>query len=152
MECDLKHVMDSRKASDPTSPNLTSLEVKGIMYQIIDGVTYCHEHRVMHRDLKPQNILLNATGVFLTFRTVLLWENANCLCQHFLSFRYLCSHPTFFIGISSWNTSARLFTFPFEILRFVVGSNYWIPNPMHFDVLWNSLFSQFDVLMCRVDS
>ena len=28
------------------------------MYQLVKGVAYCHVHGVMHRDLKPQNLLV----------------------------------------------------------------------------------------------
>lgn len=30
-----------------------------IIYQILLGVDYMHKNRIMHRDLKPQNILIN---------------------------------------------------------------------------------------------
>lgn len=33
-----------------------------IMYQLLLGIAYCHAHRVMHRDLKPQNLLLARDG------------------------------------------------------------------------------------------
>ncbi len=29
------------------------------MYQILKAIRFCHAHRVLHRDLKPQNILLD---------------------------------------------------------------------------------------------
>lgn len=29
------------------------------MHQLLRGIAYCHEHRVLHRDLKPQNLLIN---------------------------------------------------------------------------------------------
>ncbi len=36
--------------------------VKSFLYQLLQGINYCHEHRVLHRDLKPQNLLINADG------------------------------------------------------------------------------------------
>ena len=29
------------------------------MYQLVKGVSHCHKHGVMHRDLKPQNLLVD---------------------------------------------------------------------------------------------
>lgn len=31
-------------------------------FQLIKGLYYCHAHRVLHRDLKPQNLLINKEG------------------------------------------------------------------------------------------
>lgn len=36
--------------------------VKSFLYQLLTGVAYCHKHRVLHRDLKPQNLLINREG------------------------------------------------------------------------------------------
>ncbi len=36
--------------------------IKSYMRQLCEGVQYCHSHGVMHRDLKPQNILVNKEG------------------------------------------------------------------------------------------
>lgn len=36
--------------------------LKSFLYQLILGVAYCHHHRVLHRDLKPPNLLINREG------------------------------------------------------------------------------------------
>jgi len=36
--------------------------IKWFLYQLLNGVAYCHFHRVLHRDLKPQNLLINREG------------------------------------------------------------------------------------------
>mmetsp|Transcript_15772 Transcript_15772/g.15164 ORF Transcript_15772/g.15164 Transcript_15772/m.15164 type:complete len:310 (-) Transcript_15772:2-931(-) len=36
--------------------------LKSFLYQLLLGVAYCHHHRVLHRDLKPPNLLINREG------------------------------------------------------------------------------------------
>nr|XP_019705835.1 cell division control protein 2 homolog A isoform X2 [Elaeis guineensis] len=54
LDLDLKKHMDS-------SPEFAkdSRLVKTYLYQILRGIAYCHSHRVLHRDLKPQNLLID---------------------------------------------------------------------------------------------
>jgi serine/threonine protein kinase len=32
------------------------------MWQLLKGIAFCHAHRVLHRDLKPQNLLIDRQG------------------------------------------------------------------------------------------
>jgi cyclin-dependent kinase len=36
--------------------------VKKFMLQLLKGIMYCHSRRVLHRDLKPQNLLIDQRG------------------------------------------------------------------------------------------
>lgn len=54
LDLDLKKHMD-------TNPDLCKDHrvVKLYLHQMLLGITYCHAHRVLHRDLKPQNLLID---------------------------------------------------------------------------------------------
>jgi len=42
---------------------LTSSCLQSYLYQILQGIVFCHSRRVLHRDLKPQNLLIDDKGV-----------------------------------------------------------------------------------------
>lgn len=41
---------------------LNTCNVKLFLYQLLRGLAYCHHRRILHRDLKPQNLLISETG------------------------------------------------------------------------------------------
>ncbi|KAJ1933563.1 cyclin-dependent kinase 5 [Kickxella alabastrina] len=53
---------DLKKFIDGYGGDLDPLTVKHLMYQLLCGIAYCHRNRVLHRDLKPQNLLINKRG------------------------------------------------------------------------------------------
>uniref|UniRef100_A0A8C6UH81 cyclin-dependent kinase n=1 Tax=Neogobius melanostomus TaxID=47308 RepID=A0A8C6UH81_9GOBI len=56
LDKDLKQYMDD-------CGNIMSMHnVKIFLFQILRGLSYCHKRKVLHRDLKPQNLLINDRG------------------------------------------------------------------------------------------
>nr|QOY46759.1 cyclin-dependent kinase 6 [Ambystoma andersoni] len=47
------------KVPEPGVPTET---IKDMMFQLLQGLDFLHSHRVVHRDLKPQNILVTSSG------------------------------------------------------------------------------------------
>ena len=45
---------------------LTEAEACSFLHQIVAGVEYCHRKRILHRDLKLENILMNRDGTIST--------------------------------------------------------------------------------------
>lgn len=58
MDKDLKKYMDSRGGGG----QLDYITIKSFMHQLLQGIAFCHDNRVLHRDLKPQNLLINNKG------------------------------------------------------------------------------------------
>ncbi|RAQ40984.1 cell division control protein 2 [Aspergillus flavus] len=73
LDSDLKKYMDALPVNDGgrgrSLPNGLSMDmglgkamIKKFMSQLIEGIYFCHSRRVLHRDLKPQNLLINRDG------------------------------------------------------------------------------------------
>jgi len=56
LDQDLKRYIDSVFVVEP-------LLAKSYMFQLLRGLYFCHCRRILHRDLKPQNLLIDKNGV-----------------------------------------------------------------------------------------
>ena len=49
---------DLKKYFDSCNGEIDANTVQSFFWQLLQGLSYCHDHSVLHRDLKPQNLLL----------------------------------------------------------------------------------------------
>lgn len=56
---------DLKKIIDDTNDGrgLNKLTVKSYLYQLVRGVHHIHKHKILHRDLKPGNLLVTDNGI-----------------------------------------------------------------------------------------
>lgn len=53
---------DLKKYLDICDSGLDLPILKSFLYQLLNGIAHCHHHRILHRDLKPPNLLINREG------------------------------------------------------------------------------------------
>jgi len=58
LSMDLKKYMDTL----PPEKNMDSDLVRSYLFQVSSAILFCHKRRVLHRDLKPQNLLIDKNG------------------------------------------------------------------------------------------
>lgn len=56
---DLKQYLEMYGPKDHLEPKL----IKWLMFQLLKGIEACHSRRIMHRDLKPQNLLIDKNSI-----------------------------------------------------------------------------------------
>ena len=69
LDQDLKKYLDTH-----ADKGIQAFTIKSFLFQLLSGINYCHKNRVLHRDLKPQNLLINIQHGQLKLADFLLAE------------------------------------------------------------------------------
>lgn len=60
LDLDLKRFMDAAKKEGGSG--FGPEHVRSYLWQLLRGLEFCHSRRILHRDLKPQNLLIDREG------------------------------------------------------------------------------------------
>ncbi len=101
------------------------LQIKLYMYQLLRSLAYIHSVGICHRDIKPQNLLLNpATGVL----KLCDFGSAKILVAGEPNVSYICSRyyraPELIFGATNYTTNIGVFLHPFSFCFLVIHINY----------------------------
>ncbi|KAK4868065.1 hypothetical protein LT330_007263 [Penicillium expansum] len=125
LDLDLKKYMDALPISEggrgKPLPNgsrislgLDKAMVRKFMAQLLEGVRYCHSHRILHRDLKPQNLLIDREGTLKlgdfglarAFRIPLRRYTHEVVTLWYRSPEILLGSPRYSTGVDMWSVGA----------------------------------------------
>nr|GEY27813.1 mitogen-activated protein kinase 7 [Tanacetum cinerariifolium] len=140
MDTDLHHII---KSAQPLSND----HCKFFLFQLLRGLKYLHSANVLHRDLKPGNLLVNANcelkicdfGLARTSQEILgrkpLFPGTECLNQLKLIINILGSQNDDDLGFID-NTKARRFIKTLPFTRGIsLASLYPMADPLALDLL-----------------
>ena len=51
------------------------------LWQMLQGISYCHSRRVLHRDMKPQNLLVDQVGLRSPYYICIQLFHVDTLCS-----------------------------------------------------------------------
>ena len=86
-------------------------QIKKILYEVLKGLNYLHENRILHRDLKPDNILIDSSlervkladfGLSRTIHQPMRPYSREILTQWYRSPEVCFGNQEYSIGVDSW--------------------------------------------------
>lgn len=95
-------------------------DIKLYIYQLFRSLAYIHSQGICHRDIKPQNLLLNPTIGVLKLCD---FGSAKVLVAGKPNVSYICSRyyraPELIFGSTNYTTKIGLFSFPLQTYLYV---------------------------------
>lgn len=100
-----------RMLSSSVSKGLDPSLVKFFAFQLLNGTNYCHENKILHRDLKPQNLLINKNlqlklgdfGLARAFGLPVSSFSSDVVTLWYRSIDVLLGSKSYFTSIDTWS-------------------------------------------------
>lgn len=117
MDTDLEVII-----KDPKIPVLTPANIKAYMIMTLRGLEYLHMNWILHRDLKPNNLLVNSNGILKIgdFGLAKFFGSPNRIYTHQVVTRWYRS-PELLFGARQYGTGVDIWV---RLLRFVANIFY----------------------------
>ncbi|OBA27678.1 Pkinase-domain-containing protein [Hanseniaspora valbyensis NRRL Y-1626] len=116
MDNDLRKYMDlvykeRCKLQQQSPSSLDASLVKFFAFQLLNGTNYCHENKILHRDLKPQNLLINKNlqlkigdfGLARAFGLPVSSFSSDVVTLWYRSIDVLLGSKSYFTSIDTWS-------------------------------------------------
>lgn len=102
--------------------NMPLFEIKIYMYQLLRALNYIHSQKICHRDIKPQNLLLDPeTGVL----KLCDFGSAKVLNPNEANVSYICSRyyraPELIFGITNYTTQIDIWSVGCVMAELIIG-------------------------------
>lgn len=132
---------------------LTEKQVKTFTYQMFNGLAHCHSRRYLHRDLKPQNLLLTDSKNSINARMLKLADfglarafgNTNRKYSHqVVTLWYRC--PELLLGSEQYTSAIDIWSAGCIFAEMVKGSPLFVAEEITEDNEIDQLLCVFDVL------
>lgn len=109
--------------------DLTDLDIRIYMYQVFKALDYCHSRGIMHRDVKPMNIIVDTKTRLLKLIDWGLSEfylegkdyNTRVSSRPYKGPELLVNHKFYDFSMDIWSTGCMFAAFIFRIKHFFLG-------------------------------
>eukprot|EP01136_Pigoraptor_vietnamica_P036101 Opistho-1_new@102195 len=121
-----------------SNPNgLDEMTVKQILYQILKAVNFCHAHNIIHRDVKPENILVSKKGIvkLCDFGFARSLAGPGAVYTDYVATRWYRA-PELLVGDTQYGTSVDVWAIGCVFAEMLTGQPLW-PGKSDIDQLYH---------------